>query len=487
MLNWNSTTHDSAVRPAMKHVLAVALLVIAFLFLMSRSVFPDPYLYDEADYMYTASLGYAANYTDSPTLSITEFLRIGLGRGRESGNRQDLSTFIRQSNDVVFYRHWHGPLYHFILIPISGRGLNEHDVRAAMLLIPSLSVAAIYLGCVWLVPGLPGILAGLLSSALFLSSLTVLRSAELAPHQLFVLCFLGCLIFLAKVIFTGHRSHWYAAVIMAGLAFCALEVTFVLVLTLIICGYLERRRLEAGWGFAARSAGLFIFTILVVWPSAIYKLSFVKAYLFMAYLALFRKSPWGDAGFLDTWRIRFLSSPLEWALVALAVIVFFRRREAEKRLAYPMLTFAVLMLGATARVLSETARYSLPFMPALDVFAGLTLAPILSLMRKPTAIALTALTSVGLYAVAFYQLTEHPRNPNPHPSAVLDFIRQAKLTDSAILVPQDDLPMIHYYYSKTQLRGYYGERPTPADLNGFMPDAILYPGYPIRLERTLAP
>src|SRR2546430_3158336 len=143
----------------MKHLLAVAALVALLLFLITRNVSPDPYVYDEADYMYAASLGYFANWTDTPTLPLPEFLRIGMGRGRQTGGRQELSEFIRQSNDVLFYRHWHGPLYHFILIPVSRLGLNEHGVRSAMLVIPVLTLLAIYFGCLWLLPGLSGSLA----------------------------------------------------------------------------------------------------------------------------------------------------------------------------------------------------------------------------------------------------------------------------------------------------------------------------------------
>ena len=63
----------------MKHLLAVAVLVALLLFLITRNVSPNPYVYDEADYMYAASLGYCANWTDTPTLSLPEFLRIGMG------------------------------------------------------------------------------------------------------------------------------------------------------------------------------------------------------------------------------------------------------------------------------------------------------------------------------------------------------------------------------------------------------------------------
>jgi hypothetical protein len=460
----------------MKHLLEAALLVGLLLFLIARNVSSDPYVYDEADYMYAASLGYFANWTDTPTLPLTDFVRIGLGQGRKAGGRQELSEFIRQSNDVVFYRHWHGPLYHFFLIPVSRLGLNEHGVRNAMLMIPAMTLISIYCGCLWLSPGPQGTLAALLGSLLFLTSFTVFRSTELAPHQLFALCYLGCLVFLAKLAATGRRSDWYAAVVMAALAFCTLEVAFVAVLTVAICGYVERDRLNLNWQFVARSLALFVATVLVVWPAAIFKLTFVKSYLFMAYLALARKGSWGNIGFWGTWRSRVLSSPVEWIVIAFALILFLRRQSPkDNRLAYPFLIYALLMLAATARVLSDSPRYSLTFLPALDVFGGVILAVFLSPVRRPVALGLMGLFGMGLLRAAIYEASSNPLQPNSRTSAMLEHVRQSNLANKALLVPQSDLPMIHYYFPAARLRGYYTPQPTPADSEGFAPDAILHP------------
>jgi len=102
-----------------RHILAILILLAVLLFSMAGNVAPDPYIYDEADYMYAASLGFDANYTDTPTLRIADFVRTGLARGRDPGQQQALSEQIRASNDAVFYRHWHGPLYLYLLIPVS--------------------------------------------------------------------------------------------------------------------------------------------------------------------------------------------------------------------------------------------------------------------------------------------------------------------------------------------------------------------------------
>lgn len=230
----------------MKHILTILILLALLLFLMARYVAPDPYVYDEADYMYAASLGIAANYTDTPTLPIADFVRTGLARGRDLSQRQALSEQIRAGNDVVFYRHWHGPLYLYFLIPVSRLGLSERDVRTTMLAIPALTLVAIYCGCLWLIPGRAGTFAALTGSLLFLFGSHLNGSTELAPHHLFALLSVVFLFLLAKFVASGQRIYWYGAVVFAGLAFCTLEVAFVLIITLAICAFVERRRLEVG-------------------------------------------------------------------------------------------------------------------------------------------------------------------------------------------------------------------------------------------------
>lgn len=450
---------------AMKHLPAILLLLVLLLFLMARNVAPDPYTFDEADYMYAASLGFAANYTDTPTLSIADFVRTGLARGRDSSQRLALSEQIRASNDVVFYRHWHGPLFLYFLIPVSRLGLSERQVRTAMLGIPALTLVAIYCGCLWLVPARSGIFAALAGSLLFISG-SAADSTELAPHHLFALLSVGFLFLLAKFVASGNHTSWYAAVVFAALAVCTLEVGFVLIITLGICGFVERRRVNAGRRLVGKSLGLFFATVLVVWPAAIYKLSFLKGYLFMGYLALFRKSPWGTEEFFQVWGRRFLDSPLEWAAILASLILYFRRR-GENHGAYPILVYATLMLAATARVLTSLPRYSLLFMPALDIFAALIL------FASPRRIVLAALAVLSVLWGVDKSL--HTRTQDPRPPAILNYIRENGLEEKTLQAPQEDLPMIHYYFPRMHLHGYTD--PTPPSSS----NESLYRGYPVRV------
>ena len=408
----------------MRQVLVFGSLLALFLLLITRNVSSEPYGYDEADYMYAATLGFAPNWTDTPSISIADFLRAGLNRDSPKA----LSERIRRSQDVLFYRHFHGPLYHFFLIPIARLGLDQHDVRALMLAIPAAGLAVIYFGCLWLVPGPTAPLAALLAGVLFLTSHSVVWSSELAPHQLFALCTLACLILLVKAIATGRRTYWYACVGVSALAFCTLEVAFVLILTVAICGFIERRTFSTDLRFVVKSLALFFATVLAVWPSAILRLSFVKAYAVMAYLALMRESPWGHVGFIEMWRGRIFESPLEWSLIAIALLLGLRNRRSRF---YPVSLFTALMIVATLGVLSSTPRYALPFMPALDLLAGLTLLPTRGFLRRPASLAVVALAVAGLYGIAWLQVAHRARNSHPGSAAVVTYIHQNALENKA--------------------------------------------------------
>src|ERR1700678_1938748 len=108
-------------RVAREPVVFVLLLAL-FLLLVTRNVSREPYVYDEADYMYAASLGLVANWSDTPSMPIGDFVHAGL----DGDGRKALSERIRGGNDVLFYRHFHGPLFHYLLMTVSRIGLSEH-------------------------------------------------------------------------------------------------------------------------------------------------------------------------------------------------------------------------------------------------------------------------------------------------------------------------------------------------------------------------
>ncbi len=134
----------------MRHALILSVFVAGLVVLVWGRVSDNPYVSDEADYMYAASLGLRANYTDSPTHSFGEFLHTGLGRGRGIAERMTLSDAIRSSGDIEFYRHWHGPVAYYWWIAASAFGLGEYGMRAAMLAFHVATLLVIYFGWLWI-------------------------------------------------------------------------------------------------------------------------------------------------------------------------------------------------------------------------------------------------------------------------------------------------------------------------------------------------
>ncbi len=459
----------------MKHILVLGAILAVFAFLARGQVFPWPYYYDEADYMFAASLGWQANWTDHPSASLVAYIRIGLEDGRDSSKRAGLSAESRASSDVNFYRHWHGPLYFYWLAGLRSLHFDERTTRAASYFIPVATALLIYFGSLWLLPVSEGSVAAALSTAFYLWSYATVFTNEVAPHQLFVLCTIAGLLLLMKWRTTGASRFWYGAVVAAACAFCTLEVAFVLLMVMIACA--PKRKV-------LNSALPFLGTVLVLWPSALVRLSFIKAYLFMAYLALFRKSAWGDVGFLETWRLRFAQSPTEWVLLAIAAILYFRFCDSvTQRLLAPVALYGGLMLIVLLRVNSETPRYMLPFLPAFQLAAGFTFASVLKNWKPVPRYA--AACSIGLLLLwnTYGQTRAHPILPAPRLAGVLARVRDAKLEGKKLLAPQNDVPMIHYYVPGILLSGYLNERERSELLARSDFDAVLYAGYPVDLRR----
>lgn len=466
-----------------KHLIVIAVFVALF-FSLARKVIPTgPYGYDESDYMFGAKLGLFVNYTDHASLPIVDFVRTGLTRGRSASQRQALSEEVRASNDIAFYRHWHGPMFYYWLIFASQFEPYANGVRWASSIFPLASLLIIYFGCLWLTPGIEGFLQAVLSSALFLWSKTTVVSLELAPHQFFVVWFLAGLFLLAKMVRTGERNYFYLACTVAGLAFSTLEVTVVLVAVIFACLYFDRLAMAVDRGVALRSVLLFLGAVLVSWPGAIFKLSFAKSYLGLVYLAVFRKSPWGRVSLADTWGHRLLDSPVEWIMILVALgILAAGWRNSGQRYLYPFLLFAILMLLAVGRIPAEAPRYALPFMPALQVLAGCTIGSILAKRPAPVAYGCELALCAALFVTSWIQLSKHPWREDPRPSAVLNYIRDNHLDTSTLIVPLTLLPTIHYYFPRTHLRSYEGDSPAPEDYEGKKFDGVLYSTYPVRYQ-----
>jgi len=448
----------------MKHALILAGIFAVLAIIARGTIMPGPYSYDEADYRYAATLGWRANAFDSPSMSLPEFVKTGLNRGRDAGAKTELSDAIRNSGDVLFYRHWHGPIYVEWLSLVRRFIPSELLTRMSNYLFAMAAAIGMYFGVLWLLRGPAGQTAAILASVLYLWSYPVVRSTELAPHQFFAACVAAALLLLAKIADVrgpAARACWYAAVFVSAVAFCLLEVAFALVLTALVCLYLQRDRLKPDLRFAGWSMALFAAAVFVIWPAALLKLSFVKSYLFMAYLALFRGNAWGPgATVAGTWWLRLLRSPVPWILAVIGAFWFVKARPRASVLV-PFLVFSVAMSAAIFPVKTVEARYTLPLWSGLVLFAACSAGLMLSQWQPAARLAATGFIAAAMLAASLPSLRAGLPGHDARCETMLAAIRDRGLASKTLLVPHGDLPMLHCYFPRSHFRQYYDEAAIP--------------------------
>lgn len=464
----------------LRETCVLVILVIGFLLLVRNTVSGDPYLYDEADYAYAVERGPLINGFETNTIPIWRLVQVGLDRGHDKTQRIELSEWLRKSGDISFYRHWHGPLMFYYLMAVDANGATELFNREAMLAFPLLTLIVIWYGCLRLLPKATKVQGAVLTTSLVSWHYVSITSSEIAPHQLFALTFILSLILLALALHTGRQTYWYASVAAAALAFVTMELAFVLVIVLAIAAWKERFTLSTNKSMIARSSVLFASVAVLIWPAALLRLSFVKGYLLHVYMAVFRKAVWGEVTLADTWKWRLTHNPVHWALLLIAVFLFFRMKgHPIRKVAWPFLAYGFLMLLLVAGVATVTPRYDLPFAQAFDVFTGLILTAMFSRFER----RLLWLMAVGIASLCFVSTSAakgtHVNSPS-RASQVLETVRRQGLEAKRLLVPHDDLPVLHYYFPKATLRPYTGSIPAAADLNDY--DAVITTGFPVHVE-----
>jgi hypothetical protein len=438
-----------------KHVLILALLIVAGAWLVRPTIKPGPFGYDESDYMHAAGFSPLAHWVDLGAMPFGEFVSIGLTRGRSPQQRLELSEMARASDDPNFYRHYHGPVLWYWLCFLRQFTVDEFTLRCWSLVFPLLTLLMIYFGSLRVLPAESREIGALFASLLFALSPITLGDTDLAPHPVFVLFYIAALLLAAKVMTGGARRDWYAAVIAAGAAFCSLEVAFVLIATLAVCAWRRRAELRVDLRFILASVAAFVATVLALWPAGLLKLDFAKAYLFMAYLALFRHDAWGTESLASIWALRLALSPVEWLLIVSGLVVFiFRYKSAEGRASEVFVWFGLIMFLVMARVNGYGPRYVAPYVAAFDVIAGWMIAGVILQLRAIARYALLLVLLCGLAASSVRALARvRPPDDRPFRDAIAS-IHASGLDRASLFVPQLALPMFHYYLPQAQVHGY---------------------------------
>jgi hypothetical protein len=471
----------------------IDLIVLFFLTgicaLTYQSVIPrHSFSYDEADYMLAASKGLYTNYMDASAIPFFQFLEVGINRGLQKENTTPLSEFIRTSGDITIYRHYHGPLSlyaltlwrHFV-------DQSEYSLRWISLLFSIASVIAIYLSTFYL-PNERTRLGAVLASILLLCSYpNIITATEISTHAVYVLVTIVALFFMAKLLQTRHLRYWYLAIVALALSCAATEYSAILFVTFAACVLVQRAEIFAGLPdgtdkkVLALSAALFIVTILIVWPGAWLKLTLVRNYVVMAYLTIARSGEFGEQNFWQVWRLRILSSPVEYALIAATTVTAIVKVK-RCRWYLPFLVYAFLIFLITFRTATFYERYVSSLFPPLYILSGVVVAQ--HLQRSTGLVKLAAPTALILLLAFqdYSHITMLRENQTEFTTMdrVVDYFRTHSFEGKHILTDSDFLPILNYYFPRNTYRSYSGNVDDLGSLihksSGAGYDGIVYKG-----------
>ena len=255
---------------------------------------------DSIDFVRAAGMGCRVNALDVGSRPIGSFL-LDCSRKFLSKDDVHVSHDDLARNDVVAFRHYHPPLFFYVL----GLWMRLFGTsNAALMMLTTVITACLTPLVCWawatLFPGqsrIPGLLAGCFAS---LDPMFSTYGKFLSYHILFYLLAFLVIVFLARAIRDGSARDFFLSAFFLGLSFAALEYALMLgaccLVTLLLVRNpwlaLTRRGVEVTWLFVL-SVALVFFIFLALWPAGVLKLDLLKGYVFIAgsYIRPFRDTP----------------------------------------------------------------------------------------------------------------------------------------------------------------------------------------------------
>jgi hypothetical protein len=424
---------------------------------------PAPFAYDESDYMFAGRQGIWANFSDRQAMSLMEFVNKGLELSRDTTRRVSMSQYVRSTGDISFYRHYHGPVYAYWISLLDGLGVRSEAVyRGSGMILHALGAIAVFWLFLRAFPELPAAAAFVAATMFALNRTALVTGTAITQHIAFeILAFLS-LFTLAIYCRTRQVRWWYATAVLLAWSFAAVEISSVLigasVLTLIFTHWGDRPK--AVVVLIAKGVLWFLGALVLIWPKGLLELNVLKGYLYLAYIAVYRKT-FSPIGPRELWGFKIKTYPLEFVLPLLALILLavFWRKLAVRAGALPFLLYAFLFLGVTMVVTAPYVYYHGSLLATLAVITGILFGELWRRTGAPVrAVALIViLGSLLLQANQYYRETVAVRNAPSFSREVLDYLDRRSPQGQSLYVSYILVPPLHYYRPELVTVGYDGD------------------------------
>lgn len=439
--------------------LFLILITGAVAFVYWGTITPVPFAYDEADYMWAGTRGFSANFLDRPSQSLVEFVQKGRELAHDSSRRQGMSEYVRSLDDVTFYRHYHGPVYAYWLAAWHSFGaVKETTFRGSGLVLH----AMLALGLFWLFrlafPNLGSGAAFIAAVVYCMNRTTLVAASTITQHKPFELLTGLALFTVALWIQKGSPRLWLAACALLGIAFSTVEISVVLVGAVALAAILIHRRdgIKEIARLLGKGALAFLAAVLVIWPKGLLAGNSIKGFLYLAYIAVYRKT-FSPITPRELWRFKIQTYPYEMVLLlaGLGVALLGYRWLTHRKETLPFLTYAVAFVAVTMLVTVPYTYYHCSLMMTLAVLTGVAYGEIQKragwLIRSGLVLAILA--SLVVLDTSYYRETEVSSTA---PSMATDAIRyfRGSGTLASAYVPYTLVPTLHYYLPLLKTTGF---------------------------------
>jgi hypothetical protein len=438
--------------------LALVALVIVVCTTFAGVASPMPFAYDESDYMYAGFQGIWANFTDRGAMSMVEFVKKGWELSHDSSQRVSVSQYVRASGDISFYRHYHGPVYAYWVGFWHLLGVSEESsFRATNLILHALTAIVIFLLFPKAFPQFPISTAFVAAVMFLLNRTTLITAVSITQHIFFEVLSVIALLALAIYFQTRNVRWWYASVVLLAIAFASVEIAIVLMgamlMSVIVVHWGEWRTLGA---LVGKGALWLLGALALVWPKGLFELDVIKGYLYLAYIAIYRKT-FSPIGPFDLWGFKIRTYPLEFVLPLVAVLagLWLWRKSDVRNPLLPFLTYVVMFTAVTMVITAPYAYYHGSLLAAAAIVTGVVYGelwrktgPALRIAGFAVILASLTFLDIGYYREA-KQINEQPSFTRQ----VLNYLDSAS-TNGPMYVHYVLVPPLHFYRQELVTVGY---------------------------------
>jgi hypothetical protein len=438
-----------------RDVFLVGLLSLIFIVLYSRLASSDYFSYDESDYMYAAKQGFAINYLDRTSIPFRQFIELGMNQGEGSKNRASLSEFIRTSNDINIFRHFHGPAYFYYLMPISHlEAGGEFAARYASAMVLLLTAVFVFFllqkleGGTW-ASALGALLAAFLICA---NQANIQTATQITPHGMYTLFSAVSLLLVCIWLKTGDAKFFYGAAASGALSLLSVEYAVLLIGVQVIALLWWTKTTKPGkrifWRMTLYALAIYLGVVLLVWPGGILKLGLLRNYAFFGYYAIVRSWEYGSASLSQAWSARFQTASVEIILILIAGIYLFAKAKKFSYL-FPIPLYAILIIATTLRNADPSPQYYSSILPPLLALVGIAFSEALrGFKTMPAKVVLgAALSALLIWNVSISYRSNIPEletSPDSRKALVTSVIEAQRLFDN-LIVERSLAPLLNYY------------------------------------------